>query len=140
MKKQVLFIHGAGEGAYEADKKLAASLQQSLGPAYEVHCPAMPDEENAPYEQWKQHIGQEIATMQGPIMLVGHSVGASVLIKCMSEIEVQQPVAAVCQEWCKMVSQASGSSETVASVQRHRTGANSCPRYETPPTSSCCAS
>nr|PZN30118.1 MAG: hypothetical protein DIU80_08205 [Chloroflexota bacterium] len=47
---------------------------------------------------------------------------------------------AVCQEWCKMVSQASGSSETVASVQRHRTGANSCPRYETPPTSSCCAS
>lgn len=93
MKKQVLFIHGAGEGAYEVDKKLAVSLQQSLGPAYEVHCPAMPDEENAPYEQWKQHIEQALATMQGPIMLVGHSVGASVLIKCMSEIEVQQPIA-----------------------------------------------
>ena len=56
MKKQVLFIHGAGEGAYEADKKLAASLQQLLGPEYEVHYPAMEDEENAPYEQWKHHI------------------------------------------------------------------------------------
>ena len=64
MKKQVLFIHGAGEGAYEADKHLAASLQHSLGPEYEVHCPAMPDEENAPYEQWKHHIDKELATMR----------------------------------------------------------------------------
>jgi predicted alpha/beta hydrolase family esterase len=93
MKKQVLFIHGAGEGAYEADKRLAASLQQSLGPGYEVHYPAMPDEENAPYEQWKQQIEQALATMQGPIVLVGHSVGASVLIKCMSESEVTKPIA-----------------------------------------------
>jgi predicted alpha/beta hydrolase family esterase len=93
MEKHVLFIHGAGEGAYEADKQLAASLQHALGPEYEVHCPAMPDEENAPYEQWKHQIEQEIATMQGPIVLVGHSVGASVLIKSMSEIEVQQPIA-----------------------------------------------
>ena len=26
MKKHVLFIHGGGEGAYEEDKKMAASL------------------------------------------------------------------------------------------------------------------
>jgi predicted alpha/beta hydrolase family esterase len=95
MKKQVLFIHGAGEGAFEADTKLAASLQHALGPAYEIHSPAMPDEENAPYEQWKQHIEKELATMKGPIILVGHSVGASIVIKCMSQIEVQQPIAGI---------------------------------------------
>jgi predicted alpha/beta hydrolase family esterase len=95
MKKHVLFIHGAGEGAYEADKKLAASLQHSLGPAYEVHYPAMPDEENAPYEQWKQHIEHELATMQEPIVLVGHSVGASIITKCMSEIELQKPLTGI---------------------------------------------
>jgi len=83
MTKQVLFIHGAGEGAYEADKKLAASLQQSLGPEYQVHYPAMPDEENAPYEQWKHQIDKELATMQEPIFLIGHSVGASIVMKCM---------------------------------------------------------
>jgi uncharacterized protein len=95
MKKQVLFIQGAGEGAYEADKKLAASLQQSLGPEYEVGCPALPDEENAPYEQWKQHIEKELATMQRSIILIGHSVGASIVMKCMSEIEVKQPIAGI---------------------------------------------
>ena len=57
----VLFIHGAGEGAYEEDKKLAASLQQSLGPEYEVHCPAMPNEDDAPYDQWTQKIEQDLA-------------------------------------------------------------------------------
>ena len=95
MKKHVLFIHGAGEGAYEADKKLAASLQHSLGPEYDVHCPAMPDEENAPYDQWKHQIEKELATMQEPIMLIGHSVGASIIMKCMSEIEVQKPIAGI---------------------------------------------
>jgi uncharacterized protein len=95
MKKHVLFIHGAGEGAYEADKQLAASLQHSLGPEYEVHYPAMPDEENAPYEQWKHQIEKELATMQGPIVLIGHSVGASIVIKCMSELEVKKPIAGI---------------------------------------------
>lgn len=92
MKKQALFIHGAGEGAYAADKKLAASLQRSLDPEYEVHYPAMPDEENAPYEQWKHHIEKELVTLPGPIVLIGHSVGASILMKCMSEIEVKKPI------------------------------------------------
>ena len=95
MKKQVLVIHGAGEGAYAADKKLAASLQHSLGPEYEVRCPALPDEENAPYEQWKHQIEKELATMQEPIILVGHSVGASIVLKCMSEIEVKKPIAGI---------------------------------------------
>jgi len=39
MKKNVLFIHGAGEGAYEEDRLMVASLQDALGAAYEVHYP-----------------------------------------------------------------------------------------------------
>jgi serine hydrolase len=95
VKKQVLFIQGAGEGAYEEDKKLAASLQHLLGPEYKVHYPAMPDEENAPYELWKHQIEKELATMQGPIILIGHSVGASILIKCMSEIEAKKAIVGI---------------------------------------------
>ncbi len=30
-KKQVLFVQGGGEGGYEVDAKLAASLQKALG-------------------------------------------------------------------------------------------------------------
>jgi predicted alpha/beta hydrolase family esterase len=95
MTTQVLFIQGAGEGAYEEDKKLAASLQTALGAGYEVRYPAMPDESNAPYEQWKQIIAQELATKQGSIILVGHSVGGSVLARCLGEIEVPNRVVAV---------------------------------------------
>lgn len=95
MKKQVLFIQGAGEGAYQDDKKLATSLRHSLGPEFEIHYPTMPDEENAPYEQWKHEIEKELASMQGSIILIGHSVGASILIKCMSEIEVTKPIVGI---------------------------------------------
>ena len=95
MKNQVLFVHGAGEGAYEADKKLATSLQHSLSPEYEVHYPAMPDEENAPYEQWKHQIEKKLATMHGSLILIGHSVGASIVMKCMSEIEVKKSIAGI---------------------------------------------
>jgi predicted alpha/beta hydrolase family esterase len=90
-----LFIQGAGEGAYDADKKLADSLRQALGSEFAVRYPAMPDEENAPYEQWKQQVETEMAALSEPILLVGHSVGASILAKCLTEIEVDQPVAGI---------------------------------------------
>lgn len=86
MTQHILFIHGAGEGAYDADKKLAASLQQSLGAGYEVHCPAMPNEDDAPYDQWTHKIEADLAEMPAPAILVGHSLGGSVIAKWMSEL------------------------------------------------------
>lgn len=92
MVTHVLFIHGAGPGAYEEDKQLATSLRQALGAGYAMRYPAMPDESNAPYDQWKRQIVHELATMHGPSILVGHSVGGSVLAKCLSEIAVGKSV------------------------------------------------
>lgn len=93
MVTHVLFIHGAGQGAYEEDKTLVADLQGALGAGYEMRYPAMPDESNAPYEQWKRLIEHELAAMHGPIILVGHSVGGSILAKCLGEIDVAKAVA-----------------------------------------------
>lgn len=95
MTKHVLLIQGAGKSAYEEEKKLTESLKKALGTDYEVRYPAMVDEENAPYEQWKQQIKKELAAMQEPIMLVGHSVGTSVIIKSMSDTEVKQRIAGI---------------------------------------------
>lgn len=81
----VLFIHGAGTGAYAADRLLADSLQRALGADYEVHCPQLPDEENAAYPAWKAEIDSRLAAMNGPVALVGHSVGGSVLLKYLSD-------------------------------------------------------
>lgn len=85
MTVQVIFIQGAGSGAYDEDKLLAENLQHNLGAPFTIHYPAMPNEDDAPIEQWRQVIAQELASMQGPVVLVGHSVGASILLKWLSE-------------------------------------------------------
>lgn len=52
MRNNVLFIHGAGEGAYEEDQLLAASLQNALGSAYAIH-----------YEDWSATEAKVIGTV-----------------------------------------------------------------------------
>lgn len=86
MGKHVLFVHGAGEGAYKEDDLLVRSLKKELGPDYDIHYPAMPDEDNAPYDLWKQKIEKEIAVHK-PVVLVGHSIGGSHLAKILTEIK-----------------------------------------------------
>jgi uncharacterized protein len=103
MTEHVLFIQGAGSGAYDEDKLLADSLQKSLGQHFEVYYPRMDNEDDAPYEQWRQLIEDAIASMPGPVAVVGHSVGASVLIKWLSERQDERPIAgaflAACAYW-----------------------------------------
>ncbi len=93
MAGHVLFIQGAGRGAYDEDKRLAESLRRSLGSRFEVRYPAMPDEDDAPYEQWRRQIEQELADAAGPVAIVGHSVGASVLMKWLSERDDEKAIA-----------------------------------------------
>lgn len=92
-KRTVLFVHGAGEGAHEADRELAASLQNALGAGYEVRSPKMPKEDSPEVEAWKDRISEELAAMDGEAVLVGHSAGAFVLLKYLSEEEPEKPVA-----------------------------------------------
>ena len=93
MNKQVLFFHGGGEGAYAQDKKLAENLQNVLGAAYDVRCPKMPDEVSPNYEAWKDTIARELAALDGEVVLVGHSLGAFVLLRYLTEEAVAKPVA-----------------------------------------------
>ena len=95
MTNQILFIHGAGEGAYKEDKLLAQNLQDELGLDFDVRYPEMTDEANAPYDLWKQQIQEEVAAMYGPIVLVGHSMGASELAKVLTEIKLSAPIAGI---------------------------------------------
>src|SRR5262245_59561075 len=94
MKKYVLFIHGGGgEGAYEEDGILAASLREALGAAYEVRYPKMPLEESAGYADWKTQIAAELSALDDEIILVAHSVGGSILLKYLAEEQVEKPIA-----------------------------------------------
>ena len=95
MTKRMLFVHGGGEGAYEEDKKLAASLRDALGAAYDVRCPKMPNEGSPEYAAWRDRIATELVAFGGEVVLVGHSLGASILLKYLPEEEIAKPVAGV---------------------------------------------
>lgn len=85
MARQVLFIHGGGEGAHKEDAALAESLRRNLGPSYHIRYPAMPNEADPDYETWKRIILREAQDMGEDAVLVGHSIGASVLIRIFAD-------------------------------------------------------
>ena len=84
--KQVLFVQGAGEDVHEKwDKKLVESLRQELGPAYEIRYPIMPNEADPTFATWRAALETEIVGLQNGAILVGHSVGGTILVNMLAE-------------------------------------------------------
>ena len=86
MKREVLFVQGGGEGTHDQwDNKLVDSLSAELGPDYEIRYPRMPDEDNPSYVTWKGALEQEFADLNDGAILVGHSIGGTILIHALDE-------------------------------------------------------
>ena len=80
-KTTILFIQGGGEGAYEVDHKLVVNLEQALKGTAGIVYPKMPVENDPDYERWKVAIDAALTKVDGPVILVGHSVGSFILLK-----------------------------------------------------------
>lgn len=93
--QNVLFIHGGGIGGYAADEALAISLKEALGKGYQVHYSEIRSNELAPDFGWVKQIGGKMAEIDGDIILVGHSFGASMILKCLSEVPGTQKIKGV---------------------------------------------
>jgi pimeloyl-ACP methyl ester carboxylesterase len=95
MAKHTIFFHGGGSDEdYEADAKLVASLKLKLGSEYSVHYPLLPDDGTPGFGRRKQ-ISDEISASEDNVILVGHSLGASMLLACLSEIRIRKKIAGV---------------------------------------------
>lgn len=93
--KHILFIQGGGgQDDYEADASLVNSLRHWLGASYKVHYPFMLDDSSPDFGRCRQ-IESEISQLQGEIILVGHSLGASMLLKYLSENVVKKNIIGV---------------------------------------------
>ncbi|MCI0712103.1 MAG: alpha/beta hydrolase [Chloroflexi bacterium] len=92
MTTQVVFLQGAGKGAYDVDGILVASLRDSLGDNYEVFYPRMPDEDNPTYKLWKNRLATEFLALGDEVIVVGHSLGGSVALKYLSEGDVSNDI------------------------------------------------
>jgi predicted alpha/beta hydrolase family esterase len=95
MKQQVLFIQGGGKDAYNEDEKLADSLREALGAEYHVSYPQMPHEENPEDNAWMAQISKELASLDGRVILVGHSAGGAVLLKYILKTNISKPIGGV---------------------------------------------
>ena len=96
MKKQVLFIQGGGTGVHdEWDNQLVDSLTQELGPDYDVRYPRMPMEADPSYTMWKAALAEEIAGLDDGAILIGHSVGGTILINALAETPPNRKLAGI---------------------------------------------
>lgn len=96
MTGQVLFIQGAGETTYdEWDSKLVRSLEHELGDGYSIRYPRMPDEGDPHYPAWKAVLVKEIAALDAGAVVIGHSVGGTMLIHTLAEEPPKQRLGAI---------------------------------------------
>ena len=52
----------------------------------------MPHPENPRYDAWKEQLDEVFAGLDGDLLLVGHSLGGSVLLKYLSEVPFTKPI------------------------------------------------
>ena len=95
--RQVLFVQGGGEGVHDQwDNQLVDSLRGELGPAYEIRYPVMPNEADPKYAVWKLALQREFAALEHGAIVVGHSVGGTILIHALAEQPPQSDLGAIC--------------------------------------------
>ncbi len=94
--RQVLFIQGGGEGAHDHwDDRLVASLRRELGDGVDVRYPRMPDEDDPSHARWSRAIQRAVAELDDGAVVVGHSVGGTILVSALAERAPERELAAI---------------------------------------------
>ena len=82
----VLFIHSAGpQGDGEGSSALLAGLKASLPPETELVAPQMPEPDNPVAEPWIAACHSAISGVEGDLILVGHSLGGSIILQTLAK-------------------------------------------------------
>jgi predicted alpha/beta hydrolase family esterase len=92
-RKQVLFVHSGGsQGLHQGSHDLVVWLRTALGPPYEVIYPMMPHPNNPKYQEWKEQLKLEFTRLHDGIIIIGHSLGGSVILKFLSEEKITRKI------------------------------------------------
>ncbi|TAN01277.1 MAG: alpha/beta fold hydrolase, partial [Rhizobiaceae bacterium] len=96
--QDILFVQGGGAGTHDKwDDKLVASLRQKLSGGYIIRYPRMPTENDPSFATWSTTLEQEIASLSDGAILVGHSIGGTILIHTLAErLYLLKGIAAIC--------------------------------------------
>ena len=82
--RNVLFIHGAGE-QNEGGGALPRALRAGLGADVRLAAPIMPNPGAPDAAAWQAALGEHLGGQQLPLVLVGHSLGGSLILKYLAD-------------------------------------------------------
>ena len=95
-KKTVLFLHSAGpQGPGQGSSGFVSYLKKELGSGFSILAPKMPKPQAPDYGPWKSMLTKILSGLKGDVILIGHSLGGSVLLKYLSEEKVKIRVPAL---------------------------------------------
>jgi len=86
MTQTMLFIQGGGQGTHdEWDNKLVDSLRRHLVGDFKIRYPRMPAEDDPGEATWGPAIRQQLASLENGAIVIGHSVGATILVHLLTQ-------------------------------------------------------
>ena len=81
---EVLFIHSAGtQGPGEGSNPLVAALREALPSGFSLRAPIMPEPDAPEAEPWIAAVKAETGGIAADFILVGHSLGGSILLQAL---------------------------------------------------------
>ena len=86
MPRHILFVQGAGAGTHDQwDNKLVESLEHKLDKGDTICYPRMPNEGDPHYSDWKAALLKQLDGLVDNAILIGHSVGGTVLLHVLAD-------------------------------------------------------
>jgi predicted alpha/beta hydrolase family esterase len=93
MNATLLIIHGAGNRSFkQMSERWVPFVQKALGPDVQIICPSMPNPQFPQYSLWRETIRENLNKIRGPLILIGHSLGGTLLLKYLTEEKVQNTI------------------------------------------------
>lgn len=92
MSYEIVFIQGAGNVTTEEEQVITNALKIKLGDNFRIIYPHMPDADNPSYQSWDAVLTQNLKNLSGKVILLGHSLGASIILKHFSKEAVPDKV------------------------------------------------
>jgi len=116
MTLHVLFVQGGGApGTHdEWDSKLVESLAQGLGRDCDLRYPRMPNEADPEYAPWRTALERELAELDDDAILVGHSIGGTVLVNALADLSADRSPSALFLIAAPFVGESGWPSEDIA--------------------------
>ncbi|WP_088831969.1 DinB family protein [Paenibacillus tyrfis] len=97
MEKHIFFVHSGGaqgspgQGSFDLVEWLRCSLEEE----YRIHYPIIEKPEEPTYGMWKAMFDKEFPNLVGEVILIGHSLGGSMLLKYLSEVKIEFQIKAL---------------------------------------------